>query len=117
MEFPPSTDTASHELYYELNKIGTDGSQRAVDRLSRTISELDIKDDASSTITGPRSLTRTGQHGHEYDYARSVWWPVLMPTTRDIRLLAALEQTTEVSQSVSDIHTRIFGPWLLRWLM
>jgi hypothetical protein len=37
---------------------------------------------------------------------------MLIQAARDIRLLATLAQMTELSYSVSDIHTRIFGPWL-----
>lgn len=68
MDFLPSSDTAIHESYYELNEADAIGSHNAKDAPPRTITELNIKDDASSTITGARFSAKANQRGHEYSY-------------------------------------------------
>lgn len=64
-----------------------------------------------STVTGPRSPTKPYQNVPlEYvKLAKCCPFNRLNDSSSEIRLLAASAQITEVSYSVSDIHTRIFG--------
>jgi len=55
MEFSPS-----NEIYKD--EAGVDAPKTTLDALSL----VDVKEDASSTITGTRSPAKTNQHGHEY---------------------------------------------------
>jgi len=59
MEFPPSNEIA----------VGMYGDETGVDAPKTTLDALslvDVKEDASSTITGARSPAKANQHGYEY---------------------------------------------------
>jgi hypothetical protein len=59
-DFPSSSDDALRESYYEPDVVD---SHNAVDALSLMMTEFDMKDDASSTVTGTRSSVKAN---HEY---------------------------------------------------
>jgi hypothetical protein len=59
MEFPPSNEII---LGIYKDEAGVDAPQTTLDALPL----VDVKEDASSTITGTRSPAKTIQHRHEY---------------------------------------------------